>query len=69
MPRIPNSGRSFPHDGVQKSDALNIGRDEAGPGGDHRSGVLVSRSGRSAGFAGVDPLPEGRRCLVLASQL
>ena len=61
MPRIPNSGR--PPDEVQKSDALNIGRDETGPGVDHRSGVLISRSGRSAGFAGVDPLSEGEAVL------
>ena len=53
----------LPHDGVQKSDALNIGRDETGPGGDHRSGVLISRSGRLAGFADVDPLPEGEAVL------
>ena len=53
----------LPHDGVQKSDALNIGRDETDPGGDHRSGVLISRSGRLADFAGVDPLPEGEAVL------
>ena len=63
----------LPHDGVRKSDALNIGRDETGPGGDHRSGVLISRSGRSAGFAGVDPLFEGEavlgsRAAVVASR-
>ena len=63
----------LPHDGVQKSDALNIDRDETGPGGDHRSGVLISRSGRSAGFADVDPLLEGEavlgsRAAVVASR-
>ena len=58
----------LPHDGVQKSDALNIGRDETGPGGDHRSGVLISRSGRLAGFAGVDPLLEGETVLGCSSR-